>query len=208
MAHRIHRVAPEFDADGLALEGGEEVEDAAAHGELARSLHLLAAAVAAAHERVDEVLLRAVLAVADREGRLAQRLRRDRALDQAADRHGRDRRAAQQRPERAEALLLRLAGDGFALAEGEVAQPQRHGLLAEHGRKVARHVLRRRVVGTDHDERAACARAQRGGEIGPMDRAEAGNERGKSSALRKGGEGGGFPVFKYLVKKDVHARGL
>ena len=208
MPHRIDGVAPELDAHRLIFEGGKKVQDAAAHGELTRALDLVGAAVAAADERVGDVLHGDLAAVGDRKGRAAQHLRRERALHQAADRGRDDRRAALHRPQGGEALLLHLAGDGLALVKGELAQPERDGLLAAHGRKVARHVLRRRVVGADHDERALEPAAQRGGQIGAVDRSEPGNERGKSSALRKGGEGGGFPVFKYLVKKDVHREGL
>ena len=137
-----------------------------------------------------------------------QQLRRDRALQRAGDGEHRGARAAEQLPQRGKALLLAAAGDGLALGEGEIAQLQGDDLFLQHDGEVAREALGARVVGADHDERTGGAAAQRGGEIGPMDRSEPGNERGKSSALRQGGEGGGFPMLQYLIKEDVHARGL
>ena len=101
--------------------------------------------------------------------------------------------------------MFAAAGDGLALDEGKLAHPQRDGLLAEHGGEVAREVFRGGVVGADHDEGPGSPRPQRGGQIGPMDGSQPGNERGKPSALRQGGEGGGFPMMQDLIKKDVHA---
>ena len=63
--HGVDVVAPEFDAGGLGIGGGEEVQDAAAPRVLAGALHLLAAGIAAADQGLLRLLERAACAVAD-----------------------------------------------------------------------------------------------------------------------------------------------
>ena len=206
--HGVDVVAPELDAHRLAVGGGEEVEDAAAPRELARALDLGAAPVAAAQQRVLHVLGRDALPVRDREGGLQQGLRRQGALHQARDR-GDGQRALplRQTVERGEALLLALARGGLGGVEHIVAHAEDRDLPAGHGRKVAGEGLGGGVVGADREQRQAERAVQRRGEIGPVHRRQAGNERRKPSALPQRGEGGGFLVVQDLAEKKIHTGG-
>ena len=67
-ADLLDRVAPELDAQRVLLGGREDVEDAAAHGELAAPLDQVGAGVGGRREGLDDLL----------EGRLVAGLQRDR----------------------------------------------------------------------------------------------------------------------------------
>ena len=61
-ADLLDRVAPELDPDRVLLGRREDVEDAAAHGELAAPLDQVGAGVGRRGERLDDVLQRALVA--------------------------------------------------------------------------------------------------------------------------------------------------
>ena len=65
VGHGVDVVSPELDAHGLRVGGGEKVQDTAAPGELAGTLHLLAAGIAAAQQRLFRLLGRTGGAVPD-----------------------------------------------------------------------------------------------------------------------------------------------
>ena len=179
---------------------GEEVQNAAAAGELARALDLLGALIAAAQQGRLDLLHRIAAAAVDHESGLFQRLGRHRALQQARDRRrGQPHAAASQPVQRGEALLLTLARDGLGRKKGIVAHAERFDLLAEHGAQVVGKILGRGVIRGDDEDRAVERLAERRGQIGPVHRRKPGNERRKSSALQQGGEGGNFLIFKYLL---------
>ena len=71
---RLDRVADEFQADGLARAGGIEVDDPAAHAELAGLVHRILAGIAGARQQVAEVDRRDFLSGCQGEGDGAQAL--------------------------------------------------------------------------------------------------------------------------------------
>ena len=188
---------------------GEKVQNAAAVGKLPRALHLVGAGIAAAQQRVLNVLNGIAAAALDGEGRPAQGIGGHRALHEAGD-GSRDHRGSVlgEGVQYGDAPLLGLAGGRLGGIKGEIPHPQAQRRLAQHGAQVVGEVLRRGVVRADDKEGQAAPLPQGGGQIGPMHRRKPGNERRKSSALQQTGEGGGFLVFKYLVDQDVHDRAI
>ena len=77
VAQRLDLDVEEVDADGAVLGRGEDVEDPAAHGELAAVLDLVDVLVAGRHELGRDLIEVQQIAAADREGRRAQRRVRD-----------------------------------------------------------------------------------------------------------------------------------
>ena len=185
MTHGVNVVAPEFYAHRLALSGGEKVKYPAAAGELPLPLHLIAAAVAAADERILHDLYGAAAAVGYGERSAFERIARYGALDEAGDGRGHDLRLADgELVERGEAALLRLAGGGLCGVERIVAHDERAALLAKHTAHVAREALGGGVVRADDEDGTPGLKAQRGGKVRPVHRRQAGNERGKPAALQ------------------------
>ncbi len=209
VAHGVDLIPPELDAHRLRVRGGEKVQDAAPAGELARALHLLGPAVAAAEQRVLHVLDGVAAPVFQGEGGLFQGLRREGPLHKARDGGGEYRGAPRlQGVERGDTLLLRLAGGGLRRVKGEVPHPQGGDLGAQHGPQVVCHVFCRGVVRAEDHQGKPGFQAQRRGQIGPVHRRKAGNERRKPSALQQGGEGGGFLVCKDLLDEQFHNGGI
>ena len=205
-AHGIQLVPPELHAHRLLVRGGEEVQDAAPAGELAGPLHLLTAAVATAQQGVLHVLYGVAAAGFQHEGGLFQSLWGHAALQQACRGDGEDLRLSPpQGVEGGQALLLSLAGGGLGGVEGEVPHAQADHRAVQHGLQVPGHVLRRGVVRAEDRQGKAGLQPQGRGQIGPVDRGKAGNERRKSSALQQGGEGGGFLVRQYLFDEKFHS---
>ena len=105
-------------------------------------------------------------------------------------------------------LLLGLAGGGLHRVEGEVPHIEKAHVLPQHALQIRSHILRGAVVRAENKEGKAAPIPEGGGQIGPMHRRKPGNERRKSSALQQTREGGGFLVFKYLIQKHIHSRGI
>ena len=199
-AHGIDLVPPELHTDRLVVRRRKEVQDAAAAGELSRSLHLLRAGIAAAQQRVLHILDGAAAPVREREGGRGERLGRQGALQQTGYGDDRElRRAAPQRVERGDAPLLGLPRDGLGRVKDKVPQPQRHDLFSRKSAQVRGHALRRRIVRADDENGTARRLPQRGGQMRPVHGGKPGNERRKSSALQQTGEGGGFLIGEEFI---------
>ena len=89
--------------------------------------------------------------------------------------------------------------------ERKVARKQQPRPLTRHGLKVAREALGGGFVGAYDEHGHFQPLKQRGGEIDPMHPRKSGNERGKSSALQKTGEGGCLFILKDLLIQDIHS---
>ena len=96
-AEALDLVAPEVDPYAVVVGGGEDVDDAASHRQLAPVLHLVLAAVAGVHEAGDE-LLRVDLLAAVHDDRLGILHLRPELLQQGADRGHDQSGAGRRRP--------------------------------------------------------------------------------------------------------------
>jgi hypothetical protein len=85
LADRVHLVAEELDADGVAAHEGEHVEDAAAEGDLAGVGHELDRLEPLPDEPVHQRLGRRLVAHAHRHRLMAHRLRRRHELGDGLD---------------------------------------------------------------------------------------------------------------------------
>ena len=205
IAHGVNVVPPELDAHRLPLPGGEEVQNAAPAGELARTFHLLRGLIAAAQQGLFHFLRRAAAAVFDHQGSREKCFRRHGAFYQAGDGgHGDLPHPLCQPVQRCDALLLPLAGDGLGLVKDEVPHGEGIDLRPQHGAQVIGEVFRRGIIRTNDKQGQAQLLPQSRRQVGPVDGGKAGNERRKPTALQQGGEGGCFLMFQYLLDQKFH----
>ena len=195
--HGVYLVAPELHAHGLALRGRKKVQYAAAPGKLPRGVHLSRARIAAPEQRVLRVLYRQLPLRGYLKGRASQVFRRYRPLQQSGGGDDRHLRTREQGPQRADAPLLPLAGDGVRRVEGEVARIEVVHLRTRKGGDVRADGLGGALVRAEHHQRRALPRGQGRGQLRPPRRRQARYERGKPSPLPGAGEGGGL---RYVEK--------
>jgi hypothetical protein len=160
-AQRLDLVPQELEANRLAARGRVDVDDAAAHGELAALLRLLDALVARERELLDELLAPRRVALAKANG-LGPGFGRRHTLGRA-DRGGADEPAGLEDPERtgafADEVRRRLeAAPPADSTRGEEADV----LLAEKPARGLGCVARLGVVREDGDERPAALVEDRG----------------------------------------------
>ena len=156
-AQRLDRVAPELDAHGIAGRR-VDVDDAAAHGELAALAHLLGALVAQAGDR-GEHLVEGRLGALDQGERARLQVERDEALE-GGDGVGDDHAAvALERGERPLALTEHVRRRRHVGAVEHAARRQRLDVAFEVGGKLGRQARRLLGVGHDHEPAGGVDRA-------------------------------------------------
>ena len=160
-AHRLDLVAEELDAQRLAAGRREDVDDAAAHGELAAVVDALDTLVARERERLGEPF-DAELEPGAQLDRLGARVSRRQSLRERA-RRGADEPAALEHVERPRAL----ADEVRRRREPGLPRTPRLGrsptaLVAEEPRRSLGGVARVRVLRQEHDEPALEPLVERG----------------------------------------------
>ena len=159
-AQALDLVAPELDAQRVA-ERGIDVDEAAAHGELAAGAHLLDALVAERGEARDGGVEVDLLARRERQ-RPWLELERQEPLEQGHG-LGDDHAAGGERRQRLLALADHVRrGRHVGAVEHAARRQHRHGAVQVHG-EVGGEPRRRLAVGR-HDHAAAAVLGQRGGE--------------------------------------------
>ena len=190
-AHLLDGVAPELDADRVLLGRREDVDDAAAHGELAALLHQLHPGVREVDQPAHDVVGVDLLALHERD-----------RLEVAEPAHLR----LQQRPDGCDDDL---DGAGGGVVRGRVGQPPQDGDAAADGVGPGREPLVRQRL-PRREQRDAVAvhhAAQRGHEVlglaasggdGEDRPAGAGREPGDDEGAQAGGRGEVEPVRALL----------
>ena len=149
-AHRVDLVVEELAAHGHLRRGREHVQNPAAHGELSRALHLLAARVARGNERFGNAFEVGALADGKPHRPLPQRLRGDGARHERlrrGDEHA--RLPLREGTQRRKALLLPLAGGDRAGAQVPLPRGQDDRLVARERGEVGGQRARLPLVPAD-----------------------------------------------------------
>ena len=171
-ADLLDRVAPELDPERVLLGRGEDVEDAAAHRELAAALDQVGAGVGRRGQRLDDVLQRALVAGGEVDrGQLAQAL--DQRLQHRADRGDDDVERAVRR--------VVLVG---------VGQPAQHREPAPDGVAArAEPLVRQRLPGREvGDAVGGQEAAQRGGQVLGLAAGGGHRQQRRGAVSRQGGQ--------------------
>ncbi len=176
-ADRVDGVAEEVEPQRLVVTGRKDVEDAAANRQLADAGDQIGAVVAMAHQVLDHLLDRMVLA--DREGEHARRersARRQPALQRARRRHDGGARRREDAVERRHLLGAHRERDLGLLVRGERRGGEPHHLVAalRQGRRRRRPLARLGLVRHHDDQRPVEIRGQRLEHPGGGARREAG----------------------------------
>jgi len=176
--HLLDGVAPELDAHRVLLGGREDVEDAAAHGELAAPLDEVGAGVGGRDERVDDVLERTLVAGAQRDGHELAETLGQRLEDRA---HGRDHHR-----ERAVCRVVRVG----------VGDPSQHGQPPTDGVAAGREALVRQGLPRreDGDPVGGEEETERAREVLGLARRRRDDDDGRGVGGGRSGRGGSGPV--------------
>ena len=170
----------------MVLGGGVHVQDAAPQGELADALHLLAPGIAQGGELVGQPVQVVLPAVFDGDGVLCQFLRGEGALQKALHRgydegglppsHG---------MEGGEAPVLPLAGGHGRVVEEKFPGGQQRDFLPGKGGQVGGQTAALLLIGAHHHHRAVPVPPDTRGEMGPVDRGQAGNRRRGAARVQR-----------------------
>ena len=183
-ADRLDLVAEELDAERLAAGRREDVDEAAAHGELAALLDAVDPLVAGERELLGERVEPGRVAGRERD-RLGPSLGRRHRLGERRGR-GADEPSGGEDVERPRALAdeMRRRLEPRAPVHA-AAREQRDPLLAEEPARALGRVASIGVLGQQHDERAAQLLVQRGQQ---QRQRRLGDPRGRRQRIREGGQ--------------------
>ena len=176
VAHGVQFVAEEFGTDGMVGGGGEDVQNAAADGELTGALHHAASAVTGGGEPGNQLLQGILGAHLQTEGGAHQHPAGHGPLAQGFP--GQDLEpglAAGQFPELTQALLLPGAGDTGGVIEGQFPVGQDGERLAQEVLQLLLQALGGDVVLDDDYHWYSRLAAQARNEVGTVDLADAGD---------------------------------
>ena len=184
IAHGVRLVAEELHPDRTLLARGEKVQDAAPQGKLTHALHLLPPGIARGREGLRQLVQVIALPQPDRAAGPFQGLRRQGALEERLHRHHSEGAPPlQQGLEGGQTPVLILAGDHRGMVEGELPGRHQAHLLPGQDPQVPAEALPLGLIGAEQHHAPAGLPPDRGGDIGPQHRGEAGEGRGASPLL-------------------------
>ena len=187
--HGVQLVPPELRPDGGGHGGGKYVQDAPPQGKLARPLHLVTADVAGGGEGLSELVQVGLLPRLQHGAGRVQHLGGQGALLESLHRgHQTGELPVAELPQQGQPSVLPLAGDSGDAVEHEGAGGEHRDLPSSEIGQVPGHPPGLPLVGAHHHHRAAGLLPQGGGEVGSVDRRQAGDSGGGLPALQGGGQ--------------------
>ena len=204
LGQTVDLVPPQVDAHRQLGGRREDVDDPAAHGQLATVLDLVLASVPEAHEPGHEGLLVDALS-GGHVHRLGHHVERTQALQQGAHgrhHHGRGRRRVAQVPQQTQALPHgRDLGAHPLEGERVPGREQRHGLLAHERPHVVGHPLGVGHGGGDDEQRPALSQA---GQAGQHEGSGGVGDRQRGGPRRHGVDHGGLVAQQGGQRAQAH----
>ena len=187
--HGVQLVPPELRPDGGGHAGGVHVQNTAPQGKLARPLHLVTADVAGGGEGLGEPVQVGLPPRLQHRAGGVQHLGRQGALLEGLHRgHQTGELPPAEPPQQVQPPVLPLVGDGGDAVEHEGAGGEHRDLPSGEIGQVPGHPPGLPLVGAHHHHGTAGLLPQGGGEVGPVDRRQAGDGGGGFPALQGGGQ--------------------
>ena len=188
--NRVDLIVPELHAVRVRRLRRKNVQNAAAHRELARALDLRTALVAGADQTARQLIERCALPRRQRNDRRAQQLGRHGALRRRL--HGRDRESrAGERRERGKTCLLVAARHTGHVRHDQLTGRQNHDLALGKAAQVGGKAVRGVVIVRQHQNRALQVCAERRGEVRLVDGRESDRQHRR------------FPLFERFLQPFV-----